>query len=68
MSEYFHVEKPFLDQLGALGWTVVDQGHGTIPSAPVSSLRDKLPRVAVAPCVLRRDPRASTGPLTDRNG
>ncbi|MBS1854932.1 MAG: type I restriction endonuclease subunit R [Acidobacteria bacterium] len=39
MSEYFHVEKPFLDQLGALGWTVVDQGHGIIPSAPAASLR-----------------------------
>ncbi len=27
MSEYLHVEKPFLDQLGALGWTVIDQGQ-----------------------------------------
>jgi type I restriction enzyme R subunit len=39
MSEYLHVERPFLDQLGALGWTVVDQGHGTIPSDPAASLR-----------------------------
>jgi hypothetical protein len=23
MSEYLHVEKPFLDQLRALGWTAV---------------------------------------------
>lgn len=39
MSEYLHVEKPFLDQLRALGWTVIDQGHGTIPSDPTESLR-----------------------------
>lgn len=39
MSEYFHVEKPFLDQLAALGWTVVDQGHAFIPSDPDVSLR-----------------------------
>ncbi|HUW29517.1 MAG TPA: HsdR family type I site-specific deoxyribonuclease [Sulfuriferula sp.] len=39
MSEYLHVEKPFLDQLGALGWTVVDQGQGFIPSDPTISLR-----------------------------
>ena len=39
MSEYFHVEKPFLDQLAALGWTVIDQGHGFIPSDPAASLR-----------------------------
>jgi len=39
MSEYLHVEKPFLDQLSSLGWTVVDQGVGIIPSDPASSLR-----------------------------
>jgi len=39
MSEYLHVEKPFLDQLGALGWTAVDQGHSLIPSDPAASLR-----------------------------
>lgn len=39
MSEYFHVEKPFLDQLATLGWTVIDQGHGLIPSDPMASLR-----------------------------
>ena len=37
--EYLHVEKPFLDQLGALGWTVIDQGQGFIPSNPSKSLR-----------------------------
>ena len=36
MSEYFHVEKPFLDQLATLGWTVIDQGHGLIPLDPAT--------------------------------
>ena len=39
MSEYLHVEKPFLDQLASLGWTVIDQGQGFIPSDPTASLR-----------------------------
>ncbi|MCZ7647436.1 MAG: HsdR family type I site-specific deoxyribonuclease [Planctomycetota bacterium] len=39
MSEYLHVEKPFLDWLAALGWTVIDQGHGHIPSDPAASQR-----------------------------
>lgn len=39
MSEYLHVEKPFLEQLGALGWQVVDQGQTCIPSDPAKSLR-----------------------------
>jgi type I restriction enzyme, R subunit len=39
MSEYFHVEKPFLDQLATLCWAVIDQGHGLIPSDPSASLR-----------------------------
>src|SRR3990167_7907915 len=39
MSEYLHVENPFLDQLATLGWTVIDQGQGFIPSDPVASLR-----------------------------
>ncbi len=39
MSEYLHVEQPFLDQLAALGWTVIDQGQGFIPSDPAASLR-----------------------------
>lgn len=39
MSEYLHVEKPFLDQLKTLGWTVIDQGQGFIPSEPAASLR-----------------------------
>ena len=39
MPEYSHVEKPFLDQLAALGWTVIDQGQGFIPSDPAASRR-----------------------------
>lgn len=38
MSEYKFVEKPFLDQLDALGWQVIDQGAG-IPGDPTVSLR-----------------------------
>jgi type I restriction enzyme, R subunit len=39
MFEYFHVEKPFLDQLRTLDWTVIDQGYSFIPSDPNVSLR-----------------------------
>lgn len=39
MSEYTEVEKPFLDQLAELGWTVIDQGSG-IPQDANASLRD----------------------------
>lgn len=38
MSECSFVEKPFLDQLAALGWAVIDQGAG-IPTDPSKSLR-----------------------------
>jgi len=38
MSEYLHVEKPFLEQLAALGWAIIDQGQD-IPSDPTKSLR-----------------------------
>jgi len=52
MSEYLHVEKPFLDQLAALDWTVIDQGHGIIPSDPCVSLRTSF-RQWMLPDVLR---------------
>ncbi len=39
MSEYLHVERPFLGQLAVLGWSVVDQGQGMVPSDPAKSLR-----------------------------
>lgn len=38
MSEYSEVEQPFLNQLAAMGWTVVDQGIG-IPQEAAPSLR-----------------------------
>ena len=39
MSEYTEIEQPFLNQLAALGWQIVDQGTG-IPQQPAVSLRD----------------------------
>jgi type I restriction enzyme R subunit len=57
MSEYLHVEKPFLDQLAALGWTVIDQGHGAIPSDPAASLRTSFREVHL-PEVFRAAVRA----------
>lgn len=52
MSEYTHVEKPFLDQLSALGWKVLDHGQATIPSAPATSLRTGF-REWILPTVFR---------------
>jgi len=62
MSEYLHVEKPFLDQLAALDWTVIDQGQGFIPSDPTASLRDTF-REWLLPEVFRDAVRAKTQPL-----
>ncbi len=53
MSEYLHVEKPFLDQLLTLGWRVIDQGHGFIPSDPAASLRSSF-REWLLPDVFRQ--------------
>lgn len=38
MSEYSHIEKPFLSQLKDLGWMISDQGAG-IPTDPTKSKR-----------------------------
>lgn len=38
MSEYSEVEQPFLRNLEALGWSVIDQGQG-VPGNPAESLR-----------------------------
>lgn len=71
MSEYLHVEKPFLDQLAALGWTVIDQGQGFIPTDPAASLRGSF-REWLLPEVFREAVRAinrtadGTAWLTDR--
>ena len=71
MSEYLHVEKPFLDQLGTLDWTVIDQGHGMIPTDPTVSLRTSF-RQWLLPDVFREAVRSinrtdeGTPWLTDR--
>ncbi len=71
MSEYLHVEKPFLDQLAELDWTVIDQGQGMIPSDPAKSLRGNF-REWLLPEVFRDSIRAinktpaGEGWLTDR--
>jgi len=65
MSEYLHVEKPFLDQLAALGWTVVDQGYGMIPSDPAKGLR-KTFREWLLPSIFREAVKAINPWLTER--
>lgn len=65
MSEYLHVEKPFLDQLAELGWKIVDQGCGMIPSDPAASLRENF-REWLLPLVFRDAVRAINPWLTDR--
>jgi type I restriction enzyme R subunit len=57
MSEYFHVEKPFLTQLAALGWQVTDLGQGLIPVDPSKSLRTSF-REWLLPEVFRNAVRA----------
>jgi len=57
MSEFLHVEKPFLDQLVALGWTAIDQGQGFIPADPAVSLRGSF-REWLLPEVFRSAVRA----------
>jgi type I restriction enzyme R subunit len=46
MSEYTYVEKPFLDQLAALGWQVIDHGEG-IPGDPTVSYRTNFREVTL---------------------
>jgi type I restriction enzyme R subunit len=57
VTEYTLVEKPFLGQLEELGWTVVDQGAGVIPSDPAQSLRKSF-REWLLPEVFRASVRA----------
>jgi len=65
MSEYLHVEKPFLDQLATLGWTVIDQGQGFIPSDPAASLRGSF-REWLLPEVFRNAVRAINRTADDK--
>ena len=46
MSEYDFVEKPFLDQLAALGWQVIDQGPA-FPTDPAKSFRKSFREVVL---------------------
>ncbi|GAB4255549.1 MAG: HsdR family type I site-specific deoxyribonuclease [Methylomicrobium sp.] len=70
MSEYTEVEHPFLQQLEALGWTVIDQGSA-IPQDATLSLRENF-RHWLLPTVFDASVRAiNTGEdgrewLTDR--
>lgn len=57
MSEYSHVEKPMLTQLGGLGWTVIDHGNQMIPQDPARSLRTSF-RDLVLPQIFRDSVRA----------
>jgi type I restriction enzyme R subunit len=56
MPEYDFVEKPFLEQLQALGWQAIDQGPG-VPSDPAHSRRTSF-REVVLPDVFRQSVRA----------
>lgn len=57
MSEYLTVEKPFLTQLAALGWSVIEQPAGCLPTQPEASLRHNF-REWLLPDVFRRAVRA----------
>jgi type I restriction enzyme, R subunit len=46
MSEYRFVEQPFLTQLQALGWDVINQGEG-IPTDPAASHRTEFREVVL---------------------
>ena len=65
MSEYLHVEKPFLDQLATLGWKIVDHGPIVIPTDPVISLRASF-RQWILPVVFRSAVEALNPWLTHR--
>jgi type I restriction enzyme R subunit len=54
MTEYSNVEKPFLDKLRQLGWDVIDQGSGFIPTDPAESRRTSFREV-----ILEQEFRAS---------
>ncbi len=57
MSEYSSVEKPFLDQLRASGWEVIDQGEGFPSQDPAVTMRATF-RELILPDVFR-DPCSS---------
>jgi len=75
MSEYLHVEKPFLYQWATLGWTVLDQSVGVIPKilkvmqengspAPEFESDDGRTHFLIRLPVHSRAPRLTTGEVT----
>ncbi|WP_411167754.1 type I restriction endonuclease subunit R [Clostridium sp. MB05] len=47
MSEYLYVEKPFLDQLENLEWTIINYGPKGIPMDPSISLRENFDEIII---------------------
>ncbi|MCK4258812.1 MAG: hypothetical protein KAX49_07525 [Halanaerobiales bacterium] len=47
MTEYLLVEKPFLDQLKDLNWTIINHGEKCIPQNPKDSLRDNFREIVI---------------------
>lgn len=47
MSEYTNVERPFLDKLREIGWTVIDKGNGGIPQDPAESMRNSFDEIVL---------------------
>ena len=66
MPGYQHVERPCLDQLATLGWTVIDQGQGFIPCDSAASLRETF-REWPLPEVFRESVRAIDRTLLEAN-
>jgi type I restriction enzyme R subunit len=58
MSEYTEVERPFLEQLAAQDWTMIDQGQG-VPQDATLSLRQHF-RHTLLPGVFDEAVRATT--------
>jgi len=47
MAEYINVEKPFLDRLEQIGWSVINHGLSGIPSDPAISKRSNFKEVTL---------------------
>lgn len=47
MAEYLNVEKPFLDRLEQIGWSVINHGASGIPSDPTISKRTNFKEVTL---------------------
>jgi type I restriction enzyme, R subunit len=67
MSEYASVEKPFLDKLGQIGWTIIHQGGtaDSVPENPATSLRSSFSEYALRNVFFRSIQKINGGWLTD---